>query len=281
MTIGNTEHYYVFAEDERASVHTGYALALLIKSSELINQIGKLNELGIYDIFLTGHSQGGSLATMAHAFFTHLPDTVISSSNVFKTYVFGSPMCGNNYFAEEYNELFAKTGYSFRITNSADIITKLPLRYSNESIFSADNIFGWVTGAKEFDFKQLGLDLILSQFSRGISGYINKSNTMIRKLLSLYMGKIEIPAYVTDINFSETGNLIEIGPFPYPHIELDSSMVSPAEIHQFKRTETGTDVRNEPGFFQHKPYNYYVGMLQLYAEPSYHKLKVKVLPENL
>jgi hypothetical protein len=281
MTIGNIEHHYVFAEDDRASVHTGYALALLIKSAELISQIGKLNEQGIYDIFLTGHSQGGSLATMAHAFFTHLPDSVISSSNVFKTYVFGSPMCGNNIFAEDYNELYAKSGFSFRIANHADIITKMPLKYNSENHFSAENIFGWVTGTKQFDLKQLGIDLIVSQFSRGISGYINKSNTMIRKLLSLYMGNIEIPAYVSDINFSETGNLIEIGPFPYPHIELDSSNVHPSEIHQFKKTETGTYVRSEPGFFQHKPYNYYVAMLQLYSEPAYRKLKVKVLPENL
>ena len=39
--------------------------------------------------------------------------------------------------------------------------------------------------------------------------------------------------------------------------------------------------RKEPAFYQHKPYNYYVGVLQKYLPKEYNSLNRKYLPENL
>jgi hypothetical protein len=58
---------YKFASDTAAAVHSGYALAVMLLKSTIIDQINKLNAKGIYDILLTGHSQGVALAHLTHA----------------------------------------------------------------------------------------------------------------------------------------------------------------------------------------------------------------------
>lgn len=58
---------YHFADDTSAAVHSGYSLGLAFMHAELIDRIKILNDDGIYDIIITGHSQGGSLANLATA----------------------------------------------------------------------------------------------------------------------------------------------------------------------------------------------------------------------
>src|SRR5690606_34788275 len=91
---GETIHY-TFATDTGATVHSGYALAIAYILDDVIEQINRLNEQGIYDIYITGHSQGGAVAQMLMAQLHHLPGKTISFKNTFKTYAFASPMCGN------------------------------------------------------------------------------------------------------------------------------------------------------------------------------------------
>ena len=64
---------YAFAKDEDAAVHAGYGLTIVILSDVLKAQIKALNSKGIYDIIITGHSQGGALAMMTRAYLENMP----------------------------------------------------------------------------------------------------------------------------------------------------------------------------------------------------------------
>ena len=80
-------------------------------------------------VFVTGHSLGGALATLA------IPDimqnTNLKSSQI-TLYTFASPRCGDRTFATE----FQKTGVQhWRIANSEDLVTMIPFPTGN--IFKA------------------------------------------------------------------------------------------------------------------------------------------------
>lgn len=272
---------YSFARHEKAAVHTGYAIAILLIHEALIRQVKELNSVGVYDIIFTGHSQGGALADMSRAYFENLPKGTIDAKNRFKTYSFGSPMCGNHYFAVEYNYRFTQNGTSFRIINPQDIVPSFPLNFETGNPFTKENIVAWLTGAKEFDLKKLGLDMLVGQFEGGLQSYVKKSNEMIHKLLTVQYGEVKLPRYVEDINYAEVGKIIKIGPFPYPEIIKDSVAIPPRELAKYKPIGNQQYQRKEPRFYQHKPYNYYVDILRKFDEGEYRKLRTKVLEENL
>ena len=70
-------------------------------------------------LFITGHSLGAGLATLAAA---DLASQGAAHSPT--TYTFGSPRVGDKQFASKYNALTAAT--SFRIANTCDLVTAIP-----------------------------------------------------------------------------------------------------------------------------------------------------------
>jgi hypothetical protein len=101
-------------------VHEGFYKAFLSikeKISDYFDDNGQNKE-----IFVTGHSLGGAVATLIAAYL-HAE----KKSNKIILYTFGSPRVGDRVFAEH----FSKAAYfpCFRIVNNNDIVTKVPLPY--------------------------------------------------------------------------------------------------------------------------------------------------------
>jgi hypothetical protein len=96
---------------------------------EIMEALAKIQ--GKYDhIFVTGHSLGGALATLA------LPDLLDGgiSANKINVYTFASPRCVDRQFAMRLN----KSGVQhWRIANTEDIVPTLPGATAN--IFSPEN----------------------------------------------------------------------------------------------------------------------------------------------
>jgi triacylglycerol lipase len=136
MVLNQKRIIYSFAKHQKAAVHAGYAIGILLMADEIIHQINQLNDSGVYRIILTGHSQGGSLADMARAYLENLPNGVIHPSTRFFTYSFASPMCGNHEFATEYNDRYTTNGTSYRIVNPKDMVPSLPLNTQNSNPLS-------------------------------------------------------------------------------------------------------------------------------------------------
>lgn len=281
IVIDGVSNDYAFATSKDAAVHAGYGLTIVILSEKIKEQVKALNKKGIYNIIITGHSQGGALATMTRAYLENLPKGELSSKNTYKTYAYAQPMSGNKEFAEEYNQRFSDAGMSYSIINKKDPVPYMPFNYEEDKLVTKDKVKGWLFGKKEFKAKKLGQDAFIRLFERGITGYVKGTNSLINKILGLKFGKIEMPEFVKDINYYPTGILKEIPPVAYPKIVVDVTGFNEKELKDYEQDANGTWYKKESKFFQHKPYNYYVQVLKKWDVVKFENLDKKYLISDL
>lgn len=105
-----------FIKDKRIKLHTTYGKmyeSMRFKIFRILEEtIGKNTT-----IILTGHSLGGSFASIC---YLDLTSNHITKNNVLYTYA--CPRTGN----QSFSDAITNTGNSFRISNDEDIITSLP-----------------------------------------------------------------------------------------------------------------------------------------------------------
>ena len=276
---------YCFAKDSGAAVHSGYALGIAFLEQELMSWIKMLNHEGIYNIILTGHSQGGALANMFRAYLENLPPNVLPEKNIFKTYAFASPMVGNKKFAQEYNELFGKDGTSFNILNTSDVIPTFPVNY-NDTNYLRDNVNALIYG-KNFSIKKMLLEGGARIFDDRLSQLMGYVGNSVNKKIGKEVSAIEMPVRVKDINYFPLESRIELDAFEYPKILKDSSILENDSLMQIYGRDDAGNFYNKKLYksgswtFQHKPHNYYVAILKNYFPADFESLEQKYLPENL
>jgi len=129
-------------------VHKGFFLAWAIIEKSVLSQI-KHWEKGLTDeqkalppLYVTGHSLGGALATIAAA---GLADNGI---NVAGVYTFGQPRIGDRTFVRQLNNL--TRGKVFRFVNNNDIVPHVPPPFS---IWNPTRFYGHVGSATYFNRK--------------------------------------------------------------------------------------------------------------------------------
>ena len=109
-------------------VHNGYYKQLIKHGiyNKLVNYINSLlsqfDEYNNYDIFITGHSAGGALATLTGYFLSH----DLSNKNI-NIISFGSPRVGNYNFKNDFEKI--KNLSHYRVINNKDIIAAIPYFY--------------------------------------------------------------------------------------------------------------------------------------------------------
>jgi len=281
IKMNDSFHKYTFSVDQKSAVHAGYALTIVILSDKIEEQIKDLNKKGIYNIIITGHSQGGALATMTRAYLENLPKDRLSVKNNYKTYSYAQPMCGNLEFSEEYNTKFSKNNTSYFITNPKDPVPYLPFNYEEGKLVTKKKVAGWLLGESEFSLRKLGKNAFIRSFESLLTKYVKGSNALINKLVSLKLGKVEMPEYVADINYYPTGTKKEIASFKYPRVEVDPISLNKKELGDLVQEENGKWYKKETKFFQHKPYNYYVYVLKEWDRDTYKNLDKTFLYTDL
>ncbi|CAI5449254.1 unnamed protein product [Caenorhabditis angaria] len=73
-----------------------------------------------YEIWVTGHSLGGAMASLAASFI--VSNKLVTASNV-KLITYGQPRTGNTDFANAHD---AQLPYSFRLTHNRDVVPHIP-----------------------------------------------------------------------------------------------------------------------------------------------------------
>ena len=104
-------------------VHRGFQAALLDVWPEMRSKLREFredNKNSYRPLWLTGHSLGGALATLAAAQLIQIDEPF------FGVYTFGQPRCGDRDFARIFN-VEAKSRF-FRFQNNNDIVTRVPSR---------------------------------------------------------------------------------------------------------------------------------------------------------
>jgi hypothetical protein len=284
IEIQEKKFHYTFAKEESAAVHAGYTLGVALLQKDLLPQIKHLNRQGIFNFLITGHSQGGALASMLLAYLHHLPEKQLSPQNRFRCYAFAAPMIGNKAFTAEYNDRFCKTGLSFAIVNPADVIPTFPLSYKESSTISQGLLSLLLDDGS---FGQKLIDGAFLFFDKNLGNTVRRFSTSVAKQISNEVGTIVMPPYVEDVNYYKLGNRIELFKAVYPKILKDSSILqNDSLLAIYPRASNGHFVnkelyRKEPMMYQHKPYNYYTSFLRKFFPEEYLSLNKKYLEENL
>ncbi|MEL6814555.1 MAG: lipase family protein [Cyanobacteria bacterium J06598_3] len=132
----------------KGRVHTGFFLAWAIIEKSVLAQMQRwrkdLAKEGktLPPLYITGHSLGGALATMAAA---ALVDHNIAVAGV---YTFGQPRVGDRTFVSQLNQNTG--GRVYRFVNNNDIVPHVPPPFS---IWNPTRLYGHVGTAKYFDSK--------------------------------------------------------------------------------------------------------------------------------
>lgn len=284
INISGENFDYCFAKDAGAAVHAGYALGIAFLYKDLLHHIHELNREGIYNFIITGHSQGGSIANMLRAYLENLSQGELSKKNKFKTYSFAAPMVGNKKFAEEYNARYSANNSSFNIVNPQDPIPAFPLSY-NDTTYLSDNLKTFLFDRESFSLKNLISDGAVKLFEGGIIVAAKKLGYSASGQISKDVGHVVMPDYVEDINYHRLKNRIEINAFVYPKVLKDSALLKNDSLMKiYPRDSEGNFLsaglyEKEPWGYQHKPYNYYTSILEMYFPNEYKQLKRKYISE--
>ncbi|NET71884.1 MAG: lipase family protein [Sphaerospermopsis sp. SIO1G2] len=137
------------------------------------------------NIYITGHSLGGALATIATMDIV-ATDRNLKGDNIkpklknpVTLYTFASPRLGDNVFADKFNELTSNNYIrAFRLANSEDLVTKVPLSVwfrtgidideeSWDILDGARSTFNAVTGGVfETDYQHVGIPIYFTHQAR-------------------------------------------------------------------------------------------------------------------
>lgn len=280
IVVNGKEFNYRVGEKDGSRVHAGYMLAIYFFKDDLLKQISELNKSGIYDIYITGHSQGGALAQLVRAYLDYLPEKEISKKNTFKVYAFANPMIGNVSFAKEYTKKYCDPGMSYIIHNPTDFVTKLPVSY-NDSTFWQQNLSSFLMNGNEFSATNTAIEGALFFFKDKVNEMAKTMSKNIETQLLKELGEIKMPVFHEDVNYAHTGNLIKISSTEYPLELKDSTILKNDSLMKiYKRDANGVfedkKLYKKSNFsLQHKAYNYYTSLLKDYFPEDYSRLKNK------
>ncbi|MEM1135680.1 MAG: lipase family protein [Bacteroidota bacterium] len=108
-----------FTPTKYGKLHSGFYHATKIVIDEICDTVAAFRNQH-QSLWITGHSLGAALATIAIAFLQDAKQYVNG------LYTFGQPRVGDEAFAEKFNIRFKNR--TFRIVNNSDIVTRVPMR---------------------------------------------------------------------------------------------------------------------------------------------------------
>lgn len=104
-----------FYKAKAGKTHMGFAQAFTAVEKDVLEAV---DNLGSTPFFVTGHSLGGALATIA--------TSKLKRSNLSACYTYGSPRVGNPEFDSDLIKVPV-----YRVVNSSDAVTRVPLMTMN------------------------------------------------------------------------------------------------------------------------------------------------------
>lgn len=190
---GHRVDYYL-SDNPKANVHSGWTLAMVFLSEEIIIEIKKMNSRGVYNFIITGYSQGAAIAQLLRSYLEHAPDYIVDKHNNFKTYAFASPKPGNMYFARNYSNYFSSS--SFIINNPEDPVTNMPLTKSSNPLIELEEAYEQLTDTNQNYFKTLAYKALGKMLAgKQDSLFIKKSGMGVHRQIVAETGPIDMPTY--------------------------------------------------------------------------------------
>ncbi len=152
----------------KAGVHSGFALSLLLMlfttDSPLFLTLLLLAK-SAKAVYITGHSQGASIATLLTSLVRH--STEDFNGPTYKTYTFAPAKPGNDHYAYDYAQLTGIDGYGWAVTSTQDWVPQAPLTLEWLSDLNTPNPLRGFRGAPDLE-AALALGGLTIDVERGV-----------------------------------------------------------------------------------------------------------------
>lgn len=211
---GKNTFTYSLAKNPRAAVHAGWLLATASISKEVIHAIDSCYQLGIHNIIITGHSQGGAIAFLLTAMLRQQQSVGLIPDDIrFKTYCSAAPKPGNLYFAYDYEDM-TRGGWAYNVVNSADWVPETPLSIQTMHDFNEVNPF---TNASTTIKKQSFATRIIMRHAfnkltrpvkRSVRNYKKYLGYMAGKFVAGHLKEFNPGEYLNTFNYTRCGETI-------------------------------------------------------------------------
>jgi hypothetical protein len=152
LPVGSVALPYKLAEDPKAAVHLGFALGMCILLYDSTNGIiAKLSGLPAgAGIFVAGHSQGASIATLCRSFLRYSP--ILAAKNfTYKSYLYAQAKPGNDHYGWDFGRVTSNTNSGYSVTNSQDWVPQVPLTIQLLGSLNEPNPLDYITGNVVFE----------------------------------------------------------------------------------------------------------------------------------
>jgi hypothetical protein len=156
LKLGSISLPFYLARDEgdsavKAGVHSGFALSLLLMlfttDHPLFVTLGELAVVPGNSVYITGHSQGASIATLLTSLVRH--STQFFKGPSYKTYTFAPAKAGNDHYSYDYARLAAFDGYGWAVESTQDWVPQAPFSLEWISDLNTPNPLRAFSGSPE------------------------------------------------------------------------------------------------------------------------------------
>jgi hypothetical protein len=158
LPVGSVALPYKLAEDPKAAVHLGFALGTAILLYDSTNGIlAKLRELPSgAGVFVAGHSQGASIATLVRSFLRYSP-LLADKKFTYKSYLYAQAKPGNDHYGWDFGRVTSNTDSGYSVINSQDWVPQFPLTLQTFGTVNEPNPLDAITGNPLLSFVDKGL----------------------------------------------------------------------------------------------------------------------------
>ncbi|GAB4133627.1 MAG: hypothetical protein Fur0041_06010 [Bacteroidia bacterium] len=178
----NTTFNYQLAADSNSYIHIGWMIGLAYMAPDIVAKINEQYKNGKREFRIMGHSQGGAIALLLHAYLHFQKGKNIPDDVVLKTYATAAPKPGNQNFAYNF-DFITRGGWAFRVVNSADWVAEVPFSIQTLNDIHPLNPFYNALHVKGF------LKWPLSSYAKHVIRKMNRAAKRSQKRYKKYLGK--------------------------------------------------------------------------------------------
>lgn len=215
LRLSDTETFrYHLADNPKAAVHVGWLLSTAYLSRDILPKLDSLQQRGVKDVIVMGHSQGGAIAYLLTAYLYRLQKVGRLNPDIrIKTYCSAAPKPGNLFFAYDY-EAMTQGGWAFNVVNTADWVPETPVSVQTLNDFNTTNIFAIAPGLikkQKIPLRWIGkyaYNRLSKPTARAQRRYEKYLGRMVSKQVVKHLPAFITPDYYHSTDFVRTGNTI-------------------------------------------------------------------------
>lgn len=204
---------YELAQNPKAAVHVGWLLSTAYLSRDMLPKIDSCYKIGIRNIIIMGHSQGGAISYLLTSYLNDLQKKNTLPADIrFKTYISAGPKPGNLYYAYDFES--ECHDWALNVVNTADWVPETPISIQTLHDFNTTNPF--INAEETIKKQRFPKNLVMKHVFKKLDKPTRKAQhnyekylgEMTSKLLKSSLPEFVPPTYYESNHYVRTGTII-------------------------------------------------------------------------